>query len=291
MYKGADEAALVDGTVIGANGSDRQAFISIGDKQKVVLGMTFSVYSDKTQIRPDADGNYPRGKATLEVINVGESSSTCRITSEARGNPVVKGDVIANPIYDPNKTYKFVVFGNFDANRDGTATALERREINAMIESWGGKVVDDLTGDVDFLVLGERPILPPRPSAESPFGNRAGVHPAPARRGAVRPARRTGHRDQHPDPDGKPAVHPGGQDAFPDGPLIASPKFSKKPGLWPGFYSSRPSECTHQHPQPPPRPQRPSRTRRIRLSTARRGSARKSRRGSPSRRAGRCAER
>jgi hypothetical protein len=134
-----------------------------------VLGMTFSVYSDKSQIRPDADGNYPRGKATLEVINVGESSSTCRITSEARGNPVVKGDVIANPIYDPNKTYKFVVFGNFDANRDGAATALERQDINAMIESWGGKVADDLTGDVDFLVLGERPILPPRPSAESPF--------------------------------------------------------------------------------------------------------------------------
>jgi len=167
IYKGDDEAALVDGTVIGA--SPGQAFISIGNKQRVILGMTFAVYSDKAQIRPDASGNYPRGKATLEVVNVGDSSSTCRILSEVKGNPVVKGDVVANPIYDPNKSYKFVVFGNFDTNRDGTSTALERQDVVAMIESWGGKTADDLTGDVDFLVLGERPVMPPRPSADAPL--------------------------------------------------------------------------------------------------------------------------
>jgi hypothetical protein len=169
LYKGDDEAALVDGTIIGANGSEHQAFISIGARQKVVLGMTFSVYSDKNAIRPDHEGNYPRGKATLEVVNVGDTSSTCRITSEVRGNPVVKGDVIANPVYDPNKTYKFVVFGNFDANRDGVATALERQDVAAMIEAWGGKTVEDLTGDVDFLVLGERPVLPARPPSDAPL--------------------------------------------------------------------------------------------------------------------------
>jgi hypothetical protein len=169
IYRGDDEAALVDGTIIGTNNAERQAFVSIGNRQKVILGMTFSVYSDKSQIRPDAEGNYPRGKAMLEVVNVGETSSTCRILSEVRGNPVVKGDVIANPVYDPNKSYKFVVFGNFDTNRDGAATALERQDIVAMIESWGGKTADDLTGDVDFLVLGERPVMPPRPSADAPL--------------------------------------------------------------------------------------------------------------------------
>src|SRR5205085_7546105 len=67
IYRGDDEAALVDGTIIGTNNADHQAFISIGNRQKVILGMTFAVYSDKSQIRPDAEGNYPRGKATLEV--------------------------------------------------------------------------------------------------------------------------------------------------------------------------------------------------------------------------------
>jgi hypothetical protein len=169
LYKGDDEAALVDGTIIGANGSEHQAFISIGARQRVILGMTFSVYADKNAIHPDRDGNYPRGKATLEVVNVGDASSTCRITSEVRGNPVVKGDVIANPVFDPNKSYKFVVFGNFDANRDGASTSLERQDVSAMIEAWGGKTVDDLTGDVDFLILGERPILPARPPSDAPL--------------------------------------------------------------------------------------------------------------------------
>jgi hypothetical protein len=169
IYKGDDEASLVDGTIIGVNSGERQAFISIGQKQKVVLGMTFSVYADKNAIRPDKDGNYPRGKAYLEVINVGDTSSTCRILSEVKGNPIVKGDVIANPVFDPNKSYKFVVFGNFDTNRDGVATAQEREDVVAMINAWGGKVADDLTGDVDFLVLGERPVVPARPPSDAPL--------------------------------------------------------------------------------------------------------------------------
>ncbi len=164
-----DESALVDGSVVQTDGASRLAYISLGAKNHVVLGMTFAVYSGPEAIRPDAEGNYPRGKATIEVISVGENSSTCRITSEVRGNPVVKGDVIANAVFDPNKTYRFVVFGNFDTNRDGAATATERDDVRAMIESWGGTVVNDVAGDTDFLVLGERPLTPPRPGSGAPL--------------------------------------------------------------------------------------------------------------------------
>jgi archaellum component FlaC len=169
MFRSDDESALVDGTVLSTNPADRQAFVSIGSRQKVVLGMTFNVYSTKAAIQPNKDGGYPTGKALIEVVSVGENSATCRVVSEVKGNPVVKGDVIANPLYDPNKSYKFVVFGNFDANRDGISTANERDDISTMIQSWGGGVTDDLTGDVDFLVLGEKPMVPPRPSADSPL--------------------------------------------------------------------------------------------------------------------------
>lgn len=168
-FKAGDEYALVDGNIVAVDGAARQAIISIGAAQHVPLGITFSVYSDASALRPDEDGNYPRGKAGLEVINVGPSSATCRIVWESRGNPVVTGDAIANPVYDPAKTYKFLVFGNFDINSDGVATAAERDELAALITSWGGKVVDDLGGDVDFLVLGERPVLPPKPSPDTPI--------------------------------------------------------------------------------------------------------------------------
>jgi hypothetical protein len=164
-----DEFALVDGQVAGIDGGSNQVYINIGRAAKVRLGMTFAVYGSVNEIRPDDQGVYPRGKASLEVIAVDEDSSTCRILNETRGNPVVKGDVIANAVYDPMKTYKFLVWGNFDADRDGRVTPQEKMDIEAMVLAWGGEVVEELTGDVDFLVLGERPLLPPTPRAGSPI--------------------------------------------------------------------------------------------------------------------------
>lgn len=164
-----DEYALVDGEIVSVDGGARGVFINLGRKNKVVLGMTFAVYASGASLRPDEEGNYPRGKATIEVVNVGETTSTCRIVSEVRGNPVVKGDVIANAVYDPNKVYKFVVYGNFDTDRDGIATGLEQAEVRSMVEAWGGTIVDELTGDADFLVLGERPMMPVRPGSDAPL--------------------------------------------------------------------------------------------------------------------------
>lgn len=169
ILKPEDEFALVDGQVAGIDGGSGQVYINVGRADKVRLGMTFAVYSSATDIRPDDEGVYPQGKASLEVIAVDEDSSTARVLRESRGNPVVKGDVIANAVYDPTKTYKFLVWGNFDADRDGRATPQEKMDIEAMVLAWGGEVVEELTGDVDFLVLGERPLLPPPPRAGSPI--------------------------------------------------------------------------------------------------------------------------
>lgn len=157
------EESLVDGAVIGAAAGSNEVTINLGRRQKVVLGMSFSVYSDATAIKAGPDNSYPMGKGSLEVTSVDETTSTCRIIRETRGNPIVRGDVIANPIYDPNKVYTMLVFGNFDTNGDGAATPLEAADIKAIIENWGGKVTDELSGSVDFLVLGQRPIVPPAP--------------------------------------------------------------------------------------------------------------------------------
>jgi hypothetical protein len=168
-FRGRPEASLVDAQVIALNSGERQVIISIGQREKVVLGMTFAVYSDANSIKPDANGKYPAGKATIEVISISDTSATCRVTSEVKGNPIVKGDVVANAMFDPSKVYKFVAFGNFDSDRDGVATPLERNDVEAMITNWGGKIEPDLSGDADFLVLGQRPVLPPRPGQDAPF--------------------------------------------------------------------------------------------------------------------------
>lgn len=162
------EGALVDGRVVGVNVAARHAYLDIGRKNRVVLGMTFEVYNSGSTIRPDNDGNYPRGKGSLEVIRIDEASCVARIISENSGSPILSGDVIANAVYDPNKVYSFVVYGNFDTDGDGSATSLEAQNIRGLIESWNGKLTDDITGDTDFLVLGEKPILPPQPKPTDP---------------------------------------------------------------------------------------------------------------------------
>ncbi|MFI4896951.1 MAG: hypothetical protein ACIARR_03915 [Phycisphaerales bacterium JB059] len=163
------EESLVDADVRRVDPVAREVILSIGRGQKVILGMTFAIYADSTEIRPDPiTGVYPRGKATVEVIRVNDGFSVARIIEESRGNPIVKGDVAANAVYDPNKTYKLMVFGNFDINGDGVATPLEGEDLKALIRRWGGELTTQITGDVDFVVLGEKPVLGPEPPTGSP---------------------------------------------------------------------------------------------------------------------------
>jgi len=162
------EYALVDGRIIGADPVENTVFIDLGRRDRVVLGMSFEVYSNAASIRPDADGNYPAGKASVEIIRVNEASSVARVVRHSRGAPVVEGDVLANAVYDPSKVYHFTVFGNFDTDGDGVARPEEKTAITGVISQWGGVLDDDITGRTDFLVLGERPVLPPQPPLDAP---------------------------------------------------------------------------------------------------------------------------
>jgi len=164
-----NEEALVDGRVNQVNPIDNEVMISIGRDKKAILGMTFAIYDDATDIRLDEEtGEYPAGKAVVEIVRVEDTFSRARIIESSQGNPIVRGDVIANAVYDPTKTYKFVVDGLFDTDGDGISSRFERETLEALIERWGGILVDEITGDVDFVVLGEKPILPPQPSVGSP---------------------------------------------------------------------------------------------------------------------------
>lgn len=166
---GIPEEALVDGLVNQVNPVDNEIVISIGRDKKAVLGMTFAIYDDSTAIRPDpATGEYASGKAVVEIINVEPTFSRARIISASEGNPIVRGDVVANAVYDPSKTYKFVVDGLFDVDRDGVVSRFERDTLEALIERWGGIVVSEIGGDTDFVVLGEKPVLPPAPGRDAP---------------------------------------------------------------------------------------------------------------------------
>ena len=162
-------AVLVDGRVLDVS-SGNEVFIDRGSNDRIVLGMTFEIYDTTSQLRIDDNGEFPRGKASIEVVKVGETTSTAKITRSTSSQPIVRDNIIVNAIYDPNYEYSFLVHGDFDADGDGLPEA-NNDFIKDRIERWGGRVVEDnglLPGDLDFLVLGiapEQPTRSPRSAA------------------------------------------------------------------------------------------------------------------------------
>ena len=59
------------------------------------------------------------------------------------------------------------MYGNFDTMHSGNASVFGANEVKAWIKDWGGEVSETVSGDVDFIVLGERPQLPPQPGGNA----------------------------------------------------------------------------------------------------------------------------
>jgi hypothetical protein len=164
--RAANPATLVDARVVDFDASTGTIFIDIGSNKRVVPGMTFEVFDDAAAIMAAADSE-SRGKASVQVIKVGESTSTCRIVRGSPSRPVLRDDVLANAVFNPDYRFKFMVHGKFDANGDGRATDAEADYLRSRVVEWGGEVVEaeTLAGDIDFLVLGAQPPMPaPLPS-------------------------------------------------------------------------------------------------------------------------------
>lgn len=159
-----DPSLMVDGNVIQVGGGDGTVFIDLGRSHRVQPGMTFEVFSTADQIRTSSEQGL-RGKATLQIMKVGDDTSTARVVRASPGKPVVRGDVLANAVYSPTQRFRFLVHGNFDLDGDGRATAEEAGIIRNRIREWGGVLAegDRVTGDLDFVVIGSRPRRPAKP--------------------------------------------------------------------------------------------------------------------------------
>ncbi len=158
--KPSDPAMLVDGQIVDLAAAKDQVFISLGSKDRIRPGMTFEVYADPSAIMydPRTDRQTP-GYASIEVIKVGDTTSTARITRINQRKSIGKGDVLANAVYSPTYQYKFLVHGKFDVDGDGKPSKGEADFISQKIRDWGGIVVqgDQITPDLDFVVIGSIP--------------------------------------------------------------------------------------------------------------------------------------
>ncbi|HOQ84907.1 MAG TPA: hypothetical protein PLQ89_04240 [Phycisphaerae bacterium] len=146
---------ITDGHVIQTVPEQGIVYISLGARDHIKPGMTFAIYSRIRGI--PADG---KGKATIKVNNVFDTTSECSITTSNVGDPIVVDDVIANPVYDRNRKFNFVVAGDFDLDFDGKIDDPGGEQVRKMIQDWGGQIQSEVDTRTDFVVLGATPASP-----------------------------------------------------------------------------------------------------------------------------------
>jgi hypothetical protein len=150
-----DLSAIVDGKVIRTMPGKDELYIDLGRKDRISVGLTFAVYDPNRGI----GSNAAKGKGQIEVIEVGDNQSLCRILHTEPQQTILTDDVIANVVYhkDRTRTYHFFVYGEFDLDGDGTPTPAERDRVDRMITAAGGVIDTQITTQTDFVVLGSPP--------------------------------------------------------------------------------------------------------------------------------------
>ncbi|MEM8781658.1 MAG: hypothetical protein AAGE65_02285 [Planctomycetota bacterium] len=148
-----------DARVASVQNNGQNAFLNIGRNQRVQKGMTFSVFEEDDLVKLEDDPN-SEPKAVLEVFEVLENSAIARVVQLAPRARLLEGDAAVNLVFDPNRDFRFFVFGDFDLTNSGNPTADQAERIKAQVGQWGGRVAEEIDFNVDYLVLGEKPELP-----------------------------------------------------------------------------------------------------------------------------------
>ncbi len=148
-----------DGKIILVDEPAGAVHLSIGSDHHVYRGLTLAVFDKNAPIPKDG-----KGKAEVEVFGVAKNISAARIVHSDKRNPIAVDDVVVNLIWDSQKTNVLVVAGEFDLDADGDLDYNAIDRIKALIGKWGGKVADAVSADTDFLILGNPPRVPRKPT-------------------------------------------------------------------------------------------------------------------------------
>ncbi|MHC4762338.1 MAG: BRCT domain-containing protein, partial [Planctomycetota bacterium] len=154
-------AYKADGKVLFVDNQIKIVHLNIGSEDRVYRGLTFSVYDKGLPIPKDG-----KGKAEIEVFDVQKKISIARIIKSTSRRPIIEGDTIANLVWDSDKVNVFVVAGEFDIDGDGNIDPQGVEKVKELIANWGGRVDDDVSVNTDYIILGEAPKVPPKPTFE-----------------------------------------------------------------------------------------------------------------------------
>ncbi len=143
------------GRVLRALPGDSLVHIDLGRRDKVTLGMTFTVYPADERVGTDG-----RGKANVEAVSLGERTAECRITTPpSPDDPILPNDRVGNIVLSRNQAKKtrICVVGRFDINGDGQTDAHGVEAIRALSERYGAEIVRTVDATTDYLIVGLEP--------------------------------------------------------------------------------------------------------------------------------------
>ncbi len=126
-----------DGKILRSTTENDWAYIDLGREDRLKPGVIFKVYS-----RGKRDQKLEKG--VIEVKEVFSDYARCKVVSlQSPDQPILKDDFILNPVFDRKEQQIYALAGSFS----------NRKRIRMLIEKAGGAVRDEVSVDIDFLIV------------------------------------------------------------------------------------------------------------------------------------------
>ncbi len=148
-----------DGKVILVDDLANVVHLDFGSDDRAYKGLTLAVYDRGAAITRDT-----KPKAEIEVFDIYKNYCAAKITSGSRKRPIMTDDLVANLIWDRGQINVFTVTGDFDLDGDGKTDPGAAEKIRGLVARWGGKAVETVSADTDFIIIGNTPFVPKRPT-------------------------------------------------------------------------------------------------------------------------------
>jgi hypothetical protein len=162
LITGLTEAAptVPDGRIAWVNQRENTVFVNLGSDDGLQRRVSFSVYD-----RNATDAATAVKKGSIEILNIrGPHLAEARIMESTNSDPMVPGDIVYTPIWDPGQTQHFAFVGFIDFDDDGISDRAKLRDLIAhnggivdaeMDEK--GTVTGSMSYRTQYLILGKAP--------------------------------------------------------------------------------------------------------------------------------------
>ena len=132
--------AKIDGEIVFTDPKSQIVYISLGNESNLIPGLKFDVYRKGNKAKKNYIG-------TIEVQKIMNEVSCAKvIVLENELDPIVRGDLIINPVLNKDMPIYFAFAGNF--------AKISKEKAAELISKIGGKVENKITSKTRFVVIG-----------------------------------------------------------------------------------------------------------------------------------------